>query len=144
MNGHIAVERFIQSVIAGALAFGLVTTALGGPAQGAGHVTITVFADRYTFEGRAFDDLDFLEKHITATPVRGVTLLICGARATRAIKAVVHRFRYVPLQMRVPDVDERECMSNAPLVVPVRQRNGQRPFGIDDAAVDRYWQDLMP
>jgi hypothetical protein len=38
-----------------------------------------------------FDDLDMLEKYLT--PVRGVVLLVCGTRATRSLKAVVHRFR---------------------------------------------------
>src|SRR5258708_5707266 len=132
MNGRIGVNRLSQIVVVGVVAFGLVTTALADPRPSTQSATITVLADRYIVDDLAFDDLDYLEKHITATHVRSVELLVCGPRATRPLKAVVHRFRHVPVQMRVPDVDEFECMSKAPLVTPVLRRVGQRPFGIDD------------
>ena len=144
MNGRKVVNRLTQFVVAGVAGLGLVATALADPGSLAHRVTITVFADHYIVGDLAFDDLDYLEKHVTATPVSSVEILICGAKATRALKAVVHRFRHVPVQMRVPDVDELECMSTAPFVTPVRQRIGQRPFGIDDGAVERYWLDIMP
>ena len=107
-------------------------------------VTIVVFTERYTVGDRAFDDLDLLEKDITGAHLRGVNILVCGPRATRALKAVVHRFRHVPVQIRVPDADEPDCFSKAAAVMPASQRSGRRPFGIDDAAVERYWSDLMP
>jgi hypothetical protein len=46
--------------------------------------------------------------------------------------------------MLVLDADTPECSPTAPLAIPVRERDGQRPYGIDDEAVDRYWRDLMP
>src|SRR5438034_9680347 len=94
MNGRIVGNRLTQIVVAGVVASGLVATALADPGGSAHSVTITVFADRYIVGDLAFDDLDYLEKHITATHVRSVEILICGAKATRALKAVVHRFRH--------------------------------------------------
>jgi hypothetical protein len=144
MKGHIVVDRFARSAVACFAALGLVAVALADTGSPAASATITVFDDRYIVGDRAFDDLDYLEKHITTAHVRDIELLICGANATRSLKAVVHRFRHLPVQMRMPDLDELECMSSPPLLTPVRERVGRRPFGIDDAAVDRYWQDLMP
>jgi hypothetical protein len=46
--------------------------------------------------------------------------------------------------MFVLDADRPECSATSSLAIPVRQRDGQRPYGIDDEAVERYWQDLMP
>lgn len=61
-----------------------------------------------------------------------------------SLKAAVHRFRHVLVQMRVLEADEPECSSAVALWTPVRQRVGQRPRGIDAEAVERYWQDLVP
>jgi hypothetical protein len=142
MAGHV-LDRLVRTVVAGVLALGSVS-APADPGASPDGVTIVVFADRYVVGDRAFDDLNALEKHITATHFRGVKILVCGAKATRALKAVVHRFRQVPVQIRVPDADEPECFSKAAGVMPVRGGTGPRPFGIDDEAVERYWRDLMP
>ena len=144
MSRHYAIDRVARSVVAVAFAFGLVAIALGAPGRSADSVTITVFDDRYVVQDRAFNNLDVLEKDITAANVHVVNVLVCGAGATRALKAVVHRFRHLPVQIRVPDLDESECFSTAALATPVRERVGKRPFGIDDEAVDRYWLELMP
>ena len=62
-----------------------------------------------------------------------------------ALRIIVEgHFRHLPVQIRIPDIDELDCMSKASPATLVRQRNGQRPFGIDDAAVERYWLDIMP
>lgn len=144
MNGRIQVNRITQVVVGGVIAFGLVATAFPDSIPSTRNATITVLSDRYIVDDLAFDDLDYLEKHITTAGARSVELLICGPDATRPLKAVVHRFRNLPLKMRLPDLDESECMSTAPLVTPVRQRAGRRPYGIDDDAVERYWLDIMP
>ncbi len=145
MNRTSVVDRFKLGVVAGVvMAFGLIGAAPANSEPRVDNVTIAVFADRYVVADRAFDDLNLVEKHITATHVRDVLLLVCGPQATRSLKAVVHRFRQLPLQIRVPDLDERDCMSKAPAVLTVGARVGQRPFGIDDAAVERYWLDIMP
>jgi len=144
MSKHFTVDRIARSILADALAFGLVAIALGAPGRSVDSLAVTVFADRYVVRDQAFDDLDVLEKHITAENVHVVNVLVCGAGATRALKAVVHRFRHLPVQIRVPDLDESECFSTAALATPARERVGKRPFGIDDEAVDRYWLELMP
>jgi hypothetical protein len=144
MNGHFMVDYFTPSVFAAIVAVGFVTSAVANPKAPTDSVTITVFDDRYIVGGRSFDDLNYVEEYITGAHPHGVSLLICGANATRAFKAVVHRFRHLPVTMRLPDADERDCMSRARLVTPVQWRIGTRPFGIDDAAVERYWLDITP
>ena len=144
MNARIVIDRLTRTIVVILVAVGCATAAAAQPIPSTDSVTVIVFDDRYIVGDRGFDDLDYLEQSITATQIHSVTLLVCGPRATRSLKAVVHRFRHVPVQMRVPDIDEAACMSTAPLLTPVRQRIGQPPFGIDDEAVERYWHDIMP
>lgn len=144
MNGHFMVDYFTRSVVAGAVAIGFVACAVANPTTPADSVTIAVFDDRYIVGGRTFDDLNYIEKYLADARPHGVNLLICGANATRALKAAVHRFRHLPVTMRLPDADERDCMSRAHHVTPVQWRIGARPFGIDDEAVERYWLDISP
>ena len=137
------VDRIARTVVAGVLAAGFVTAVMAAPQPSASSVSITVFADSYVVAGRAFDDLNFLEKHITGMHARGISLLACGPGVTRSLKAAVHRFRHVPVQISVLEADEPEC-SKVALAIPVRERIGRRPYGIDDEAVERYWLELMP
>jgi hypothetical protein len=143
MSRHFVVD-LAGRVVAGVLTLSFVVPALAGVYPTTTSTRITVFSDRYILAGRAFDDLNLLEKHTTAMQARAVTLLACGPRVTRSLKAAVERFRHVPVQMLVLDADAPECSSAASLAIPVRERDGQRPYGIDDEAVDRYWRDLMP
>lgn len=103
MAGYV-LDRLVRTVVAGVLALGS-ASAPADPRASPDSVTIVVFTDRYVAGDRAFDDLNALDKHITATHFRGAMILLCGATATRALKAVVHRFRQVPVQIRVPDAD---------------------------------------
>lgn len=144
MNRRMVVDRITQSILVGLAASALGATALAGPGPSGPGAMITAYADRYIVGDLAFDDLDQLESHVTATNARHIEVLMCGDDATRALKAVVHRFRQLPVQMRVLDAAEFECKSRAPLGTPVQQRVGQRPFGIDDEAVERYWLGMMP
>ena len=73
-----------------------------------------------------------------------VTVTPQDTLATAQEKMTAGRFRHLPVQIRVPDLDESECFSTAALATPARERVGKRPFGIDDEAVDRYWLELMP
>src|SRR5947208_6417800 len=116
MNGRIGVNRLPQIVVAGIVTFGLVATALADSRPSTRSATIAVLADRYIVDDLAFDDLDYLDKHITAKQVHSIELLICGPRTTRPLKAVVHRFRHVAVQMRVADAVGFVWMSKSPRV----------------------------
>lgn len=145
MRRHfVFVGRFARTVVAVVSALGLVAAALAGAQRAAAPVRITVLADRYIVASRAFDDLDLLEKHITAIRARGISLLACGPNVTRSLKAAVHRFRHLPVQMSVLEADEPECSSAVAVWIPVRQRVDRRPRGIDEEAVELYWRDLVP
>jgi hypothetical protein len=144
MSRHFVVDHLAGRVVAAVLTLSFVVPALAGVYPTNTSTRITVFSDRYVLAGRAFDDLNLLEKHTTARQARAVTLLACGPSVTRSLKAAVERFRHVPVQMLVLDADTPECSSPAPLATPVRERVGQRPYGIDDEAVERYWRELMP
>ena len=143
MSRHFVID-LAGKIVAGVLSLGFVVTALAGVYPTTTSTRITVFSDCYVLAGRAFDDLNLLEEHTTAIHVRAVTLVVCGPRVTRSLKAAVERFRHLPVQMIVLDADTPGCSSAAPLAIPVRERDGQRPYGIDDEAVEHYWRDLMP
>jgi hypothetical protein len=144
MNSRSPSRRSTQGLAFGALSLALIAAAHAQSAPAARDATIAVFADRYVVGAVAFDDLALVERHVTDTHPRGVALVICGADATRALEAAVHRFRHLPVAMRPADSSDAECRATPPLVIRASQRDGQRPFGIDDAAVDRYWLELMP
>jgi hypothetical protein len=48
------------------------------------------------------------------------------------------------VQIRVFDADEPECQSPVRSIVHVQAGAIQRPFGIDDEAVDLFWREVMP
>lgn len=108
--------------------------------------TVATFADHYVYAGRSFDDLDRLEDAVLAAHPRGVRLEACGDGTTRALRAAAHRFRNLYLDLRLDSVDDTMCASaSAPRAVPVSQRFGLLPYGVNDEAVDRWWQTIsMP
>lgn len=109
-------------------------------------VTVAVFADHYALGGRYIDDLDRLEDAVAQIRPRGVRLDACGEGTSRALRAASHRFRNLYLDLRVSSVDDTTCQSaSVARAVPVSQPFGQRPFGVYDEAVDRWWSTLsMP
>jgi len=135
--------RFAR-VAAGLIASLALTPILVDAAESTATVTITVFDDRYVESEQVYDDLNALDRHVALMNPRSVIILICGADATRSFKAAVHRFRTVPVQVRVPDIDEHVCLSQASLAMPARKGTGSRPAGIDDIAVNEYWSELTP
>jgi hypothetical protein len=106
---------------------------------------ITVFADHYVLAGRLIDDLDILERAVAAMHAQAVRLDACGTGIDRAQMAAAHRFRHLNLELRLRSLDSPDC---APALPPqlafVSHRLGQRPFGIDDEAVDQWRHDQMP
>lgn len=108
-------------------------------------VTVTIFAEHYVLAGRAIDDLDVLDNAVSPGRPHVVRLYACGGRTARAQQAAAHRFRDLYLELRVLDTDSPACRFAAgPRLVPVSPRLGERPTGIDDEAVDRWWNELMP
>jgi hypothetical protein len=102
--------------------------------------TVAVFADHYVYAGRSFDDLDQLEDAVVAVRPRGVRLEACGAGTARAHGAAAHRFRNFYLDLRVSKTDDTSCAAaSMPRAMPVGQRFGLRPYGINDEAVERWW-----
>jgi len=108
--------------------------------------TVATFADHYVYAGRSFDDLDRLEDAVLAAHPRGVRLEACGDGTDRALRAAAHRFRNLYLDLRHGAVDDTTCASaSVPRAVPVRQRFGLPPYGVNDEAVDRWWHTIsMP
>lgn len=140
-----------QSSLCRAIQLGIgsaaICVAVMSPASGQESIaTVAVFADRYVYAGRSFDDLDRLEDAVVAEHPRGVRLEACGAATARAQSAAAHRFRHLYLDLRVDSIDETTCASaSVPRAVPVNQRFGLRPYGINDEAVDRWWNTVsMP
>ena len=143
MKNESSVRRTIR-LAAAATAVWFATT--GAVAAQVPVVTVAIFADHYVLGGRYIDDLDRLEDAIAEMRPRGVRLEACGEGASRALRAATHRFRNLYLDLRFSLVDDTVCQSaSVARAVPVSQRFGQRPFGIYDDAVDRWWSTLsMP
>ena len=143
MKNDSSVRRTIQLVAATTAVWLATTGAVGAQVP---VVTVAVFADHYVLGGRYIDDLDRLEDAIAVMRPQQVRLEACGDSTARAQRASAHRFRNLYLDMRIAGIDDTTCQSaSVPRAVPVSQRFGQRPFGIYDEAVDRWWSTLsMP
>jgi hypothetical protein len=136
LQGH----RVIATVAAGTLALCTAAAIQASPLS----VTVTVFADQYVVGDRAFDSLNALEMHLKLMHPQVLRVQACGPFAIRGWKAVVYRFRTLPIEPRVLDPHHRECSSAPPVAVRAGSRTDQSAADIDDIAVDRYWQELVP
>ena len=115
---------------------GVSTDALGAPE---GSVTVTVLSDRYVVAHRATDDLSALESDLRSGGARAIVLTACGPDTARPQLAAAQRLSDLYLELIVAAPDSPECLAaTGPRGVPVGQRIGVRPFGIDDEAV-RLW-----
>ena len=143
MKNDSSVHRTMQ-LVAATTALWLATT--GALAAEVPVVSVAVFADHYVLGGRYIDDLDRLEDAVAEMRPRGVRLEACGEGASRALRAATHRFRNFYLDLRTAVIDDTACQpATIARAVPVSQHFGQRPFGIYDEAVDRWWSTLsMP
>ncbi len=144
MDRNSANRWLVQAVGSVTLAIGLGGAGPGGAQSTGAHVTVMVFAADYVVAARAFDNLNALESELQATSARAVNLHACGPGVTRSLMAAVHRFRHVPLQIRVFDAEEPECRSPVRSTAQVHIGDAKRPFGIDDEAVAVFWRDAMP
>lgn len=140
MTKRSSLRRLIELGLAGAALFTFMTGAAFGQSP---VVTVTIFTDHYVYGDRYFDDLDRLEDAVAAAHPGGVRLEACGDGTARALGAAAHRFRNLYLDMRFSYIDDTVCASaSAARAVPVSQRFGLRPYGINDEAVDRWWHAL--
>ncbi len=130
------------SVIALALPAASPAAAPAQRATSAATATVAVSGTGYSFDGRDFDDLGDVAASIDATHPARLDILVCTAGSARGFKAIVHRFHHLPLRIRL--ADGAECAAIAPVATSSTSPPGARPSGIDDAAVERYWQDIMP
>lgn len=145
MERNSATRWLVQAVRSLTLAIGLAGAGPSGALPNANvYVTVMVFADGYVVAGQAFDNLNFLEGELRSKSARAVNLHACGSDVTRSLMAAVHRFRRVPVQIRVFEADEPECQSRVRSIVHAQAGATQRPFGIDDEAVDLFWREAMP
>jgi len=143
MTNRSSLRRTIQLEMAGAA---LCISIAGAAFAQTPVATVATFADHYVYAGRSFDDLDRLEDAVVAAHPRGVRLEACGGGTARALSAAAHRFRNLYLDLRLDSVDDTTCATaSAARAVPVSQRFGLLPYGINDEAVDRWWHTIsMP
>lgn len=140
MDNSSQTRRFIASIAAGFLTIGTAAAIQASPVT----VTITTAADLYVVGGRAFNSLNALETHLNVVKPEALRVQACGPSSIRGWKALVHRFRHLPIEPRVVDSHAVECSPARPLAMRTDSRTGQSPDDIDDVAVDRYWQELAP
>ncbi len=138
-------QRLATTVAVSVLA--LATFGSGSAAAQAPDLFVTVLADRYIVNGQAYDDLNELDRAVTALRPGAVRLYACGSGATRAQMGAAHRFHDRYLELRILDETAAQCrvrVALAPQARPVAVRSGLPPYGIDDAEVARWWMDMVP
>lgn len=135
--------RYAATALASTLLACLDATALARASEPA--LSITIHANHYVFAGHAIDDIDALEGTVGPMRPEIVRLEACGSTAERAQRAAAHRFRTSNLELRWLSPNTARCRAGASLLsVPTASGHDPRPYGIDDAAVDSWWHDLMP
>jgi hypothetical protein len=135
---------WIGTVATGAGALALGAAALPAAQAPTDEVSIAVFADHYVVAGRAIDDLNVLEAALQTAPDRPIQLNQCGPGTARALRAAAHRFRDRPIKIRSPAAEAPQCADAAPTMRRVSETTKPLPLGIDDAAVERYWDSISP
>lgn len=107
-------------------------------------LTITVRADDVLVSGRRFDNTDALERHVMSAAPHVVRVQACGPSALTAWKVVVYRLRRLPIEPAVIGANDPACVAET-LATPVSlTTRGSLLDGADDAAVNRFWQQMMP
>jgi hypothetical protein len=135
---------WIGTVATGAGALALGVAALPAAQAPTDEVSIAVFADHYVVAGRSIDDLNVLETTLQTVPDRPIQLNQCGAGTARALKAAAHRFRDRPIEIRTPAAGALQCADSALTMRRVAESTKPLPHGIDDAAVELYWDSITP
>ena len=145
MDRHSKLRHCAGIVAAGAAALWMMAPVSTSAQTLTSPLSVAIFAEHYVLEGRVIDDLYVLESSVRALRPRAVRLDACGSGTERAQRAAAHRLRHLYLELRVVDAASPDCPSpGAAQAVQVGQRNGARPYGIDDAAVDKWWHQSMP
>jgi hypothetical protein len=106
-------------------------------------VRVIVKSDQYLLRAFAFDSLDAFEEAVRASRPPVVQLDACGHEAARALKAATHRLSDRVLRIQVLNETALACRSGV-LAMPAIQRPAPALSDIDDAAVERYWQQTSP
>jgi hypothetical protein len=101
--------------------------------------SVALRADRFTYEQWTSGDLETLAATLRATQPGSVELYACGPDAHPALLAAAHRLSDLPLLLQVMPTADLHC-GTASAAAAV----GRTPAAADDAAVARYWQQVMP
>ena len=72
---------------------------------------------------------------------KGIQLNACKADAAQTLKAAVHRFCELPLQVQALSISAPAC--EVAVARHASQRGTPMPTGINDSAVDEYWRQVM-
>jgi hypothetical protein len=105
---------------------------------------VTVHPDRYVVLGQSSDDIDAVAGLLEMAGVQVVAIDACMPGATRRLMTAVYRLRGFPIHIRVLQAGEVGCESAETGLQPVSLRAAAGPATVDEAAVDRYWQSVMP
>jgi hypothetical protein len=150
---HRRTVRALGAAIAGCLAAAGVASAQpaaaakpGAPdARAAPEAVIAVYPTHWSWAGAAYDDLDLLAEAVLARAPRSVGIYACGDGTARLQKAAAYRFRDRWLELRVLEVRSPPCeVQEGSRVVSLVPGAGLRAPVIDDEAVDRWWNYMMP
>jgi len=100
-------------------------------------------ANQYSFRASAYGSLSTLEEAIRQARPAAVHLDACGPGASRALGAAVDRLSDLVLYLRILDESSPPCRGGAVAMTASHRTTPALP-DIDDAAVERYWQQVAP
>jgi hypothetical protein len=101
--------------------------------------SVALRADRFTYEQWTSGDLQTLAATLRATQPSSVELYACGPDANPALLAAAQRLSDLPLLLQVMPAGDMHCGD-----VATAPASGPNRAAYDDAAVARYWQQVMP
>ncbi len=129
----------VHSAILFAAALATIGTTTEASAAPGAPVVVTVLPDRFVVDNQVTDDLNTLESDVRSSGAKAIVLTACGPGTARPQLAAAQRLSDLYLELVVAAPDSSECLTAArPRSVPVSQRIGLRPFGIDDEEVNRW------
>lgn len=130
-----------MSRMIGAFLLGMAASAAHAAASVPPPQSVTVRADRYTFDDWTSGDIDTVVATLRATRPDSVDLVACGPEAFRALLSAAARLSDLPLRLQVLSTTAPACASVASATAAAKNAGAS---GAAEAAVARYWMQVMP
>lgn len=128
----------------GALLLGLSASIAQAAASAPPPQSVTVRVDQYTFDDWSSADIEAVATTLRATRPYSVELVACGPEAFRALLSAAARLNDLPLQLQVLSSTAPACANVPSTAAAAPGASASAAGGAGEAAVARYWLQVMP